>query len=356
MRPTALVTGGCGFVGRHFVKKLLQLDYQVTVVDDLSAGISLERWPAPVHLKQDLKSRLTVHYRDFREYAAETTADFELIVHLAAVVGGRLTIDGDPLRVATDLAIDATFFNWVVKHHPLPRKVLFFSSSAAYPIAEQTEHHHRPLSEKLIDFDGYLGVPDMTYGWAKLTGEFLAGHALETYGLDVVIYRPFSGYGEDQDFTYPFPSIIRRVGCGESPIVVWGSGEQLRDFIHIDDVVEAVFASAWKMEPGHVLNLGSGRGTSFTELAELACRAVGHEAEIVNDATKPEGVFARVGDCRKMFAYYRPKIDLDEGISRSLDYQIAAGLVPPRKPTVANAFVNADGLMFGHRVREGQQP
>src|SRR5271169_2618096 len=126
MRPTALVTGGCGFVGRHFVKKLLQLDYQVTVVDDLSAGIPLERWPAPVHLTPDHKSRLTLHYRDFREYAAETTADFDLIVHLAAVVGGRLTIDGDPLRVATDLAIDATFFNWVVKHRPLPRKVLFF--------------------------------------------------------------------------------------------------------------------------------------------------------------------------------------------------------------------------------------
>ena len=114
------------------------------------------------------------------------------IVHLAAVVGGRLTIDGNPLKVATDLAIDATFFNWVVKHRPFPRKVLFFSSSAAYPIAEQSQHHHRPLSEQLIDFNGYLGVPDMTYGWAKLTGEFLARHAVETYGLDVVIYRPFS--------------------------------------------------------------------------------------------------------------------------------------------------------------------
>jgi nucleoside-diphosphate-sugar epimerase len=354
-RPTALVTGGCGFVGRHFVKKLLKLDYQVTIVDDLSAGIPVDRWPAPSRVSEKHKSRLTVHYRDFREYAAETTADFELVVHLAAVVGGRLTIDGDPLKVATDLAIDATFFNWVVKHRPFPRKVMFFSSSAAYPIAEQTERQHRPLSESLIDFEGYLGVPDMTYGWAKLTGEFLARHAVETYGLDVVLYRPFSGYGEDQDFSYPFPSIVRRVACGESPIVVWGSGRQLRDFIHIDDVVDAVFASAWEMQPGNVLNLGSGCGTTFVELAQRACRVIGHEAKIINDASKPEGVFARVGDCRKMFEYYRPKIDLDEGIARALDYQIDGGLVPPRKPAAADAFLVGSRPVLAGRLPEGRQ-
>ena len=356
MRPTALVTGGCGFVGRHFVKKLLQLDYQVTIVDDLSAGIPVDRWPSPVHLTHERQSRLTVHYRDFREYAATNTADFDLIIHLAAVVGGRLTIDGDPLKVATDLAIDATFFNWVVTHCPLPRKVMFFSSSAAYPIAEQAENHHRPLSEHLIDFSGYLGVPDMTYGWAKLTGEFLARHAVETYGLNIVIYRPFSGYGEDQDFSYPFPSIVRRVAGGESPVVVWGSGGQLRDFIHIDDVVEATFASAWKMRSGDVLNLGSGRGTSFIELAERTCRVIGHEAAIVTDTTKPEGVFARVGDCRKMFEYYRPKISLDEGIARAFDYQIAGGLVPRRKPAAAGGLVVAGGYLSGNRAREGSQP
>jgi nucleoside-diphosphate-sugar epimerase len=355
-RPSALVTGGCGFVGRHFVQKLLHLDYQVTLVDDLSAGIPVERWLAPVNRKEDRRSRLAVYYRDFREYASQTTADFDLIVHLAAVVGGRLTIDGDPLKVATDLAIDATFFNWVVKHRPLPRKVMFFSSSAAYPIAEQTQHHHRTLSERLIDFDGYLGVPDMTYGWAKLTGEFLARHAVETYGLDVVIYRPFSGYGEDQDFTYPFPSIVRRVACGESPIVIWGSGKQLRDFIHIDDVVEAVFASAWEMQPGNVLNLGSGCGTSFVELAQRACRVIGHEADIVNDTTKPEGVFARIGDCRKMFEYYKPRVDLDEGIARAFAYQLAGGFVSPRKPAAADALVTTAEWMFGNRSREGQQP
>lgn len=320
----ALISGGCGFVGRHFSHCLIKNGYEVTIVDDLSSGLRLESWP--LFLKPNDRSRLKVHYADFRDYCKEQTADFDLIIHLAAVVGGRLVIDGDPLRVATDLAIDAMFFNWLAKTRSRA-KVLYFSSSAAYPISEQSEANHRKLKEGLIDFEKPIGLPDMTYGWAKLSGEFLARHAVSSYGLDIVIYRPFSGYGEDQDFTYPFPSIVRRVGQHESPIVVWGSGRQLRDFIHIDDVVEASFAAAWEMEPGRCLNLGSGVGTTFTQLARIAGNLIGHKTQIVNDATKPEGVFARVSDCTNMFKYYRPTVSLEEGIERAYRYQLATGEV-----------------------------
>jgi UDP-glucose 4-epimerase len=324
---TALVTGGCGFVGRHFVKWLLQNGYEVVVVDDLSTGLAPERWPEHLRVRRDQEQRIRFELVDFREYARTARPDFDLIIHLAAVVGGRLTIEGDPLAVATDLAIDASFFNWVVRHPPLPRRVFNFSSSAAYPIHLQTPAAHRPLAEEMIRFDEAMGVPDMTYGWAKLTAEFLAGYAADRYGLNVVSFRPFSGYGEDQDFTYPFPSVIRRAARRESPIVVWGSGEQLRDFIYIDDVVEASFACAEHMAPGSALNLGSGTGTSFMELARMACAVVGHEAEIINDSTKPEGVFGRVGDCRRMLAHHQPRVSLEDGIRIVYEYQLAQGLV-----------------------------
>ena len=332
-RPDALITGGCGFVGRHYVKWLLEHDYQVTVVDDLSTGMAPECWPVHLRVPRQRQRQFTFLKGDFRDYARSASFPFNLVLHLAAVVGGRMTIEGDPLRVATDLAIDATFFNWVVKLRPLPGKVIYFSSSAAYPISEQGAHH-RPLSEDMINFSENLGVPDMTYGWSKLSGEFLARYASVSYGLNVVIYRPFSGYGEDQDFTYPFPSIIRRVARCESPLVVWGSGDQLRDFIYIEDVVEATFASAPHLEPGQALNLGSGRGTSFRELAEVACRVIGHRAEIVNDASKPEGVFARVADCERMFRYYRPTVSLERGIETVYCYQRAAGLVSDAQAAV----------------------
>lgn len=330
-KPTALVTGGCGFVGRRFVRWLLNHDYHVTVVDDLSTGLAPEKWPQHLQPRAKQQEAMKFHRADFREYAKTASANFDLVVHLAAVVGGRLTIEGDPLAVATDLAIDATFFNWLVKQRPLPRKVLYFSSSAAYPIGDQTPTNNRPLHETMIDFDNYqLGMPDMTYGWSKLTGEFLARHAAEKYGLDVVIYRPFSGYGEDQDFTYPFPSVVRRVGNGEAPIIVWGSGDQLRDFIYIEDAVEAVFASANQLPSGAALNLGSGVGTSFRELAQVACQVIGHNAEVINDPTKPEGVFARVGDCHRMFQYYRPATSLERGIEITYEYQMRQGFVPQR--------------------------
>jgi len=323
-KPSALIPGGCGFVGRHMTSKLLSLGYHVTVVDNLSTGLAPEQWPHHLRISEEHYSDFTFHHADFRSYVRNATPDFDLICHLSAVVGGRLLIDGDPLAVASDLAIDADLFNWVVG--PVrPRKLLYFSSSAAYPIALQRLEFHQPLSEDLISFSNQLGVPDMTYGWSKLTGEFLAGFAAQKYGLDVVIYRPFSGYGEDQDFTYPFPSIVRRVANRENPIVVWGSGEQQRDFIHIDDVLDAVLVSMNRLAPGEALNLGSGEGISFRRLAEMTCKILGHDAPVVNDASKPEGVFARVGDCRRMFSYYRPRISLEQGIQRVYEFQASRG-------------------------------
>ncbi len=170
----------------------------------------------------------------------------------------------------------------------------------------------------------------MTYGWSKLTGEFLAGFAVQKYGLDVTIYRLFLGYGEDQDLAYPFPSIVRRVTQRETPIVVWGSGEQSRDFIHVDDAIEASLTAKDILRPGDALNLGSGEGTSFRRLAELTCDVLGHKAPIVNDASKPEGVFARVGDCRRMLEIYTPKVSLVEGIRRTYEFQFATGRVERR--------------------------
>ena len=327
-REKALVTGGCGFVGRHFVKWLLDHEYHVTVVDDLSTGLAPDKWPPKLRTSIQNSDNIIFHFADFRDFAKESSADYDLIVHLAAVVGGRMMIEGDPLKVATDLAIDATLFNWVVKQRPLPRKVLYFSSSAVYPISEQTANQNYPLVESLVRFDeATLGVPDMTYGWSKLTGEFLAQYAAKKYDLDVVIYRPFSGYGEYQDFTYPFPSIIRRVARKESPIVVWGSGNQLRDFIYIEDCVEAVFASASRLQPGEAVNLGSGVGTSFFQLAELACKVIGHDAKIISDASKPEGVFARVGNCERMFQYYLPVTSLEKGIQITYEFLCSEGML-----------------------------
>lgn len=315
----ALITGGCGFVGRHFAKRFLDDGWNVTVIDDLSTGIRPDKWPLGAKSKAD---NFAFWEDDSRELPHWGRRDFDLVIHCAAVVGGRLKIEGDPLAVATDLAIDSDFFNWCVKAKP--KKIIYFSSSAVYPVEfQKNDRYQIKLAEVLTNFDSTrIGRPDMTYGWAKLTGEYLAKLAVEKYGLDAVCYRPFSGYGEDQSLDYPFPSIVQRVVRGDDPIAIWGSGNQVRDFIHIDDIVDCVLETMDVLPPGEVLNLGSGEPTSFKDLVVKAAVCLGHppwgngEFLYACDTSKPEGVFYRVADTYKMNQFYKPRVSLEEGIRR----------------------------------------
>lgn len=249
-----LITGGCGFVGRHFISALDNGQNRIKVVDNLiigGGGLVPETW---IHKPSDFVSFLNL---DCRDYFSSTVENFDLVIHLAAVVGGRLTIERNPLAVAEDLSIDADFWKWAIKAQP--GHIISFSSSAAYPVSLQTTAEKR-LREVDIDFSSSLGMPDLTYGWAKLTHEYLGKLAASTHGLKVATYRPFSGYGPDQSLDYPFPSICLRAAQKENSkkFEVWGSGLQSRDFIHIDDIVDAVLSTYEKIIDASAVNLCSG--------------------------------------------------------------------------------------------------
>lgn len=279
-----LITGHRGFVGRNFVKKYVNHD--ITGVD----------------IKDGL---------DCRDFFKSCDTKFDLVIHLAAIVGGRATIEGNPLSVASDLSIDAEFFQWALKTRP--HRIVYFSSSAAYPINLQKTAYK--LKESDIDLSS-VSNPDMTYGWAKLTGEYCI-QFLQAEGLKTHVFRPFSGYGADQDLDYPFPSYIRRGKNLENPFTIWGDGNQVRDFIHISDIVNAVDAAIQNdfLEP---VNLGWGRPTSFNELCSLVCHQVGYSPVINYILDAPKGVDYRCCDNTKMLSLYKPKISLEDGIALSL--------------------------------------
>jgi nucleoside-diphosphate-sugar epimerase len=155
-------------------------------------------------------------------------------------------------------------------------------------------------------------MPDMTYGASKLLGEYLA-----SFVENVHIFRPFSGYGTDQDLNYPFPMYIRRALDVADPFEVWGPGTQTRDFIHIEDIVNAVMVAVEEGITGPI-NLGWGRSTSFLELSQMCMDAVGYKGEIVTRPEKPVGCMHRVSDNTKMLSFYTPKITLEEGIDRAV--------------------------------------
>jgi UDP-glucose 4-epimerase len=331
----ALVTGGCGFVGRHMTRRLLKEGYSVWLVDDCSTGIHPDKWlplkgqrrehgPGVIEYSAGTQRVVFVH-GDARDFFAGrldlrglSEPAFGDVFHYAAVVGGRATIDGNPMAVAIDLALDALCLNWAVKKKP--DRLLYASSSAAYPVDLQGEGGAVALKESDIQFGGRLGQPDMTYGWSKLTGEYLARIAHQHYGLHTACVRPFSGYGEEQDLTYPVPSIALRAAKRENPLTVWGSGLQGRDFVHIDDCIEAMLYILDRVKDGSAVNIGSGKLTNFRQVAALFAKIEGYEAQIKPLEDKPVGVHSRYANIEymKKTLDWVPSISIEEGFSRVL--------------------------------------
>lgn len=323
----ALVTGGAGFVGRWMVRRLLADGLDVVSVDSLlPSGGGLR--PDPEFL-QAHAGRLVFHEEDCRSYFDRCNERFDYVFHLAAVVGGRSTIENRPIQVADDLSIDAHLWNWCAMHRP--GRVIYFSSSAAYPIKLQTEQNQTILSEDMISFDDQLSMPDLSYGWTKLSGEYLARLYIERYDGDAIMFRPFSGYGEDQDNAYPFPAICRRMRThqGDPVVNVWGSGRQCRDFIHISDCVDFISRSFPSAKTGTTLNLSTGIPTSFVDMATEICRQLGWSPQIVGTSQTPEGVFFRCGDTALQRQHgLIPSVSLSDGIARMLDHLQQAGQDP----------------------------
>lgn len=325
MSPFVLVTGGCGFVGRHLVLRLLENDARVVVVDDLSTGLDPNSWIPSSHrgritfAAMDVRRFLLLHLDplSWRQHFKDAhPPEFSHVYHLAAVVGGRAKIERDPIAVAQDLAIDADFFAWAVQARP--GRILYASSSAAYPVGLQGEHGAVALKEEFAVFGGNLGQPDLTYGWAKLTGEYLASIAVKHYGLRIACVRPFSGYGEDQDPSYPVPAIAERVARREDPLTIWGAGDQGRDFVHIEDCIDAMLLAIERIGDGSAVNIGSGRLTAFKDVAQLLAVIAGYSPRIQPLLDKPVGVSKRYADTTrsKELLEWSPRISLEDGLRR----------------------------------------
>jgi nucleoside-diphosphate-sugar epimerase len=304
----ALVTGDRGFLGRHFARVLKGRGYEVT-------GLDVKATTA-----QDCRA----FFQEQLRASAGNWTHYDLVVHCAAVVGGREMIENDPLATAESLSIDAEMFRWAAVMKP--GRVIYFSSSAAYPVDHQAGPQYGALHENEVwgHHGGEILLPDEVYGWSKVTGELLADRLRRT-GVPVTVVRPFSGYGSDQDPSYPFRAILDRVKAGQDPVEIW-CGDCVRDWIHVDDVVAGTLAVAENGTEDPV-NLCTGRATSFSELVRLMIKHtvllrprtyLGGLPSVNFRPDMPQGVAYRVGDPDRMRTIYQPVVTLEDGIRRAL--------------------------------------
>lgn len=294
---TALVTGHRGFIGRHMTAALQSAGYEVRGVDSRLAATGLEGVAVA---------------EDARDFFRRIDGRPDVVIHAAAVVGGRALIDGAPLALAVNLELDAAMFAWAERTRP--GRVIYLSSSAAYPVTLQR------TPRKLRETDLSLtqpGLPDQLYGWCKLTGEQLAARA-RAAGVAVSVVRPFSGYAGDQGDDYPFMALAGRVAHRQDPLPVWGSGRQVRDFIHADDLCAAIMTMISQGIDGPV-NLGTGRPLKLAALARMMARAAGYDPQVVPVPGSPQGVAYRCADTTLMRTFFDPKVTVEDGIARALE-------------------------------------
>jgi nucleoside-diphosphate-sugar epimerase len=280
----ALVTGSSGFIGSHTLARLLELGFDVDGID-IREG------------------------KDVRKFFAKDKVRYDLVVHCAAVVGGRALIEESALGHSFNLDIDAGLFRWASLTRP--HWTVYFSSVAAYPAELQTFERGRRLHEADMHWDR-IRPPDELYGWAKLTGEYLAARARKA-GLGITVVRPFGVYGPGQDERTPFAGFMRQAKAHVDPVKVWGLGNQVRDFIHVEDVVEAVVVLARERYNGDV-NLCSGRAVRLVEAARMFADAAGYSPDVVGDPAMAAGLEYRLGSPLRLNEHYVPQVTLEQGI------------------------------------------
>ncbi len=320
-KKRVLVTGGAGQIGSNLVRRLTKLGADVTVADNLWRGqlsnLSVD-WVPSI----DLETRfLNV---DLAEKAACDLAckGQEIIIHLADVVAGINFVFGNQYFLFNK--------NALIDNHMIAaaqeagaRKYVYVGSACSYPADKQAVLDPPPFKEDEV----YPASPESAYGWSKLMGEYLCELAAESGKMETGVLRFHNVYGPncvlDPAKSQVIPALIRKaITYPTDDFVVWGSGQQRRAFVYVDDAVEALVRICERGMGKGAIQIGPDYSTSIRETAEEVVRASGKDISITFDTTKPEGDMDRAADWSKArdILGWEPKVDVREGIRRTYEW------------------------------------
>jgi nucleoside-diphosphate-sugar epimerase len=313
-----LVTGGASFIGSHLVDALVERGAAVRIVDNLSSGRveNVRR-----HLEAGRVGLVEGSLLD-PVVAEEAVRGISVVFHLAADHGGRGYVDLHQVACATNLVLDGVVFAACRKAGV--DKVVYASSGCVYPNHLQTDP-----DETLYLTEDRVGPPydaDNLYGWAKLMGEMtLRAYYLET-GLKSACCRYFTVYGDRGHENHAVIAMIARAFVRQDPYVVWGTGEQIRNWTHVSDIVSGTILAAERIDDGTAVNLGTMERTRVIDAAREVLRITGHRAEIELRPDMPTGPLNRVADnalARRLLGW-EPQVSFMDGLHRTIEWYFAS--------------------------------
>jgi nucleoside-diphosphate-sugar epimerase len=313
-KTRVLVTGGASFIGSHLVDALVTRGATVRVVDDLSSG-RLEN--IHEHIEEQNVEFVRADLRDTG--TAERAVDgIDVVFHLAADHGGRGYLESHQAACAGNLALDGTIFHASLKAGV--RKIIYASSGCVYPRGTQMN----PQAETYLTED-MVGPPfdaDNMYGWAKLMGEMTLQACYRDYGMKAAVCRYFTVYGERGAENHAVIAMIARAFIQQDPFVIWGTGEQIRNWTYVKDIVEGTLLAAEKIDDGTAVNLGTMERIRVIDAGREILRYSGYRARIELHPEMPIGPLNRVADnsLAKRLLGWEPKVKFTDGLHQTIDW------------------------------------
>jgi len=299
-----IVTGGAGFIGSHLAEELVRRGYQVTILDDLSTG-----------KVENIKPLMT--NSDVRFIKGSVTdlpllqkllQNVDYVFHLAAIPSVSQSIE-NPLASHNVSVTGALNMLLAAKENKV-KKVIYASSSSVYG--------DTPALPKREDM---LPNPQSPYAVTKLAGEYYCQVFHQIYGLPTISLRYFNVYGPRQDpnldYATVIPIFIKRLSEGRPPII-FGDGEQTRDFTFIKDAIEATIIAAKSNATG-IFNIGTSRRITINELAGLIARLLGKGIKLIHREARPGDIRHSLADISRAGTFgYKPKWSLEEGLKETI--------------------------------------
>jgi nucleoside-diphosphate-sugar epimerase len=309
-----LVTGGAGFIGSHLVDRLLHEGFEVTIIDNLDTG-QLKNIPHNQYKKEPHFIKGDI--RDFN-LVKETMKDIDAVFHEAALASVILSVQNPILT--NDINVTGTL-NLLKASSDLHVKRFIYASSAAV-------YGDTPSPQKREDM---TPNPTSPYGASKLAAENYVKLFHKVYGLETVSLRYFNVYGPRQRFDIQCAyggaiTIFTNRLLRNMPPIIYGDGEQTRDFVYIQDVVEAnMLALNSKKAAGEVFNIGTDTNVSVNQVAE-ALKDIMNKKDLKNVHVDPRPTdirhgYADISKAKKILGY-DPKFSIKEGLSELVNWYV----------------------------------